>query len=205
MAIFHETTLYRANGGGAQSGASPGQVLPRGARQTRSECWVWQSGNARPTLPSVPPPLRCQYCKTTHRLQTHVCVEETHWPSLIFNVWPLKVSLAVVVSGFHYCCIVAKDFGLELIKVKKLSKLSKVSLIVMQQSVQGVVFLFLVLVSGEDLHDFLGLNVPFFNRDSGSSSCSICCYLRGIVVIAVNISCHISLPPQTDTNIIMPM
>lgn len=37
------------------------------------------------------------------------------------------------------------------------------------------------------------------------SSYSICCYLRGIVVIAVNISCHISLPPQTDTNIIMPM
>ena len=74
-----------------------------------------------------------------------------------------------MVTGFsnHYCCIVAKDSGLELIKVKKLSKLSKVSLIVMQQSVQGVVFLFLVLVSGEDLHDFLGLNVPFFNRDSG--------------------------------------
>ena len=64
--------------------------------------------------------------------------------------------------------LAAKDFGLELIKVKNLSKLSKVSLIVMQQSVQGVVFLFLtVLVSGEDLHDFLGLNVPFFNRDSG--------------------------------------
>ena len=26
-----------------------------------------------------------------------------------------------------------------------------------------------------------------------------------VVVIAVNISRHISLPPQTDTNIIMPM
>ena len=30
-----------------------------------------------------------------------------------------------------------------------------------------VITVLLVLVAGEDLHDFLGLNVPFFNKDSG--------------------------------------
>ena len=30
-----------------------------------------------------------------------------------------------------------------------------------------VITLLLVFVAGEDLHEFLGLNVPFFSRDSG--------------------------------------
>ena len=35
----------------------------------------------------------------------------------------------------------------------------------------ATVAVLLVLVAGEtELHDFLGLNVPFFNRDSGNSS-----------------------------------
>ena len=151
--------------------AGPGQVVRRGARQTRSERvakWQCQANIA------ITPPPRCQYCQNTHCWQTWA---ELHWHSLIFDVRPLKVTQAVVWTLLFGA---AKDSGtgLELIKVKKLSKskLSKVDLFVMQQSVQGVVFLFLVLVSGEDLHDFLGLNVPFFNRDSGLSSSSNCCY-----------------------------
>ena len=159
MAIFHETRRGQARWCGEERG-KPGLS-------------VWQSGNARPTLPSLRRPV-CQYCQNTHCWQTWAVL---HWHSLIFDVRPLKVTQAVVWTLLFGA---AKDSGtgLELIKVKKLSKskLSKVDLFVMQQSVQGVVFLFLVLVSGEDLHDFLGLNVPFFNRDSGLSSSSNCCY-----------------------------
>ena len=165
MAIFHETTFYR------ESGARPG-----GAERSEANP-VWACGKvAMPGQHCHHSAARCQYCQNTHCWQTWA---ELHWHSLIFDVRPLKVTQAVVWTQ-PLLFWAAKDSwtGLELIKVKKLSKskLSKVDLFVMQQSVQGVVFLFLVLVSGEDLHDFLGLNVPFFNRDSGLSSSSNCCY-----------------------------
>ena len=45
-------------------------------------------------------------------------------------------------------------------------KVIKLSEVVMVQRAQ-VITLLLVFVTGEDLHEFLGLNVPFFSRDSG--------------------------------------
>ena len=44
----------------------------------------------------------------------------------------------------------------------------------LQHLSQAVIFLLIVMVTGEDLHDFLGLNVPFFNKDSGKAVYVLC-------------------------------
>ena len=55
MAIFHETTLYRASGGGAQSGPRPGAA----ERSEANPVWVsvakWQHQANIATSPSATP------------------------------------------------------------------------------------------------------------------------------------------------------
>ena len=52
--------------------------------------------------------------------------------------------------------------------INKLIKVSKLCRMFHHRS-QVLITLLSVIVTAEDLHDFLGLNVPFFNRDSGKA------------------------------------